>query len=321
MKSYLKHISVYLPDKNVTNDDITAMFPTWDSAKIFEKVGIKNRHIAGSSEGVADMAVAAIKNLQIETNIDLSQIDYFLLCTQSPDYQIPTTACIVQHRVGLRDSCGAIDINQGCSGYIYGLSLASALVSSGAANNVLLVTADVYSKHIHNTDKGNISLFGDAATASLISSNGKYEIGKFSLGTDGSGYDKLIIKNSGLFSKSKDQDDPENYLFMDGAAVFDFTAKRIPQLIEENLELNRLVKDDIDLFVFHQANTFMLNFLRNRIKIAKNKFLINMENYGNTVSSSIPLAFQDSFDGESKNVMMVGFGVGLSWGAVILFKK
>lgn len=321
MKSYLKHISVYLPDKSVTNEDIAEMFPSWESSKIFEKVGIKNRYVADSKEGVADMAVAAIRNLQLETGIDLSQVDYFLLCTQSPDYQIPTTACIVQHRVGLSNNCGAIDINQGCSGYIYGLSLASALVSSGIANNVLLVTADVYSKHIHNSDKGNMSLFGDAATASLISSDGKYEIGKFSLGTDGSGYDKLIIKNSGLFSKSLNQDDPENFLFMDGAAVFDFTAKRIPQLIEENLVLNGLAKDDINLFVFHQANTFMLNFLRNRIKIEKNRFLINMENYGNTVSSSIPLAFKDSFDGENRNVMMVGFGVGLSWGAVVLLNK
>ncbi|WP_448137005.1 3-oxoacyl-ACP synthase III family protein [Sphingobacterium siyangense] len=321
MKSYLKHISVYLPDRNVTNEDIAEMFPSWESSKIFEKVGIKNRYVADSKEGVADMAVAAIRNLQLETGIDLSQIDYFLLCTQSPDYQIPTTACIVQHRVGLSNNCGAIDINQGCSGYIYGLSLASALVSSGIANNVLLVTADVYSKHIHNSDKGNMSLFGDAATASLISSDGKYEIGKFSLGTDGSGYDKLIIKNSGLFSKSLNQDDPENFLFMDGAAVFDFTAKRIPQLIEENLVLNGLAKDDINLFVFHQANTFMLNFLRNRIKIEKNRFLINMENYGNTVSSSIPLAFKDSFDGDNRNVMMVGFGVGLSWGAVVLLNK
>ncbi|WP_286844703.1 MULTISPECIES: 3-oxoacyl-ACP synthase III family protein [Sphingobacterium] len=321
MKSYLKHISVYLPDKSVTNEDIAEMFPSWESSKIFEKVGIKNRYVADSKEGVANMAVAAIRNLQLETGIDLSQIDYFLLCTQSPDYQIPTTACIVQHRVGLSNNCGAIDINQGCSGYIYGLSLASALVSSGIANNVLLVTADVYSKHIHNSDKGNMSLFGDAATASLISSDGKYEIGKFSLGTDGSGYDKLIIKNSGLFSKSFNQDDPENFLFMDGAAVFDFTAKRIPQLIEENLVLNGLAKDDINLFVFHQANTFMLNFLRNRIKIEKNRFLINMENYGNTVSSSIPLAFKDSFDGENRNVMMVGFGVGLSWGAVVLLNK
>ncbi|UQA75585.1 ketoacyl-ACP synthase III [Sphingobacterium siyangense] len=321
MKSYLKHISVYLPDRNVTNEDIAEMFPSWESSKIFEKVGIKNRYVADSKEGVADMAVAAIRNLQLETGIDLSQIDYFLLCTQSPDYQIPTTACIVQHRVGLSNNCGAIDINQGCSGYIYGLSLASALVSSGIANNVLLVTADVYSKHIHNSDKGNMSLFGDAATASLISSDGKYEIGKFSLGTDGSGYDKLIIKNSGLFSKSLNQDDPENFLFMDGAGVFDFTAKRIPQLIEENLVLNGLAKDDINLFVFHQANTFMLNFLRNRIKIEKNRFLINMENYGNTVSSSIPLAFKDSFDGENRNVMMVGFGVGLSWGAVVLLNK
>ncbi|OCK52674.1 3-oxoacyl-ACP synthase [Chryseobacterium sp. CBo1] len=321
MKSYIKYISTYVPSVKITNQDIAQRFPEWDSDKIFEKIGIKERYIAKPDEFVSDMAVKVIQNLAEEHKVNLSEIDYFILCTQSPDYQLPTTACIVQNKVGLNKQCGAIDINQGCSGYIYGLSLASSLVASGNFKNVLLVTADMYSKAIHPDDKGNTSLFGDAATATLISTEGKYEIGKFTLGSDGSGADNLIIKN-GATKNQKDlaTENLENYLFMNGSAIFDFTAKNVPDLVNDNLKLNNLLKEEVDLYVFHQANTFMLNFLRKRIGIASEKFLLNMENYGNTVSSSIPLAFKASFDRNFDKVMFVGFGVGYSWGAVTIFK-
>lgn len=322
MKSYLKYISTYVPSVKITNHDIALKFPEWDSEKIFEKIGIKERFIAKPDEFVSDMAVQAIENLVGEYSINLSEIDYFILCTQSPDYQLPTTACIVQDKVGLSKNCAAIDINQGCSGYIYGLSLASSLVASGNSKNVLLVTADMYSKRINSEDKGNISLFGDAATASIISSEGDYEIGKFTLGTDGLGADNLIIKNSGTkFIRETDSADLQNYLYMNGSEIFDFTSRNVPNLVDSNLKLNDLEKEDIDLFVFHQANTFMLNFLRKRIKIKEENFLFNMEYYGNTVSSSIPLAFKDSFYSNNNKIMFVGFGVGYSWGAVTLIKK
>lgn len=321
MKSFIKAISTYIPSVKITNQDIALKFPEWDSEKIFNKIGIKERHIAKDDEFVSDISVEAIKKLTEEYSIDLSTIDYFILCTQSPDYQLPTTACIIQDKVGLSKNCAAIDINQGCSGYIYGLSLASSLVSSGNFNNVLLVTADMYSKSIHPDDKGNISLFGDAATATLISNDGEYEIGKFTLGSDGSGMENLIIKNGGTKSK-KDGSiiNLENYLYMNGSAIFDFTSKNVPSLVKDNLSQNALSKDNIDMYVFHQANTFMLNFLRKRIGIDQEKFLLNMENYGNTVSSSIPLAFKDSFNKNFNKVMFVGFGVGYSWGAVTIYK-
>ncbi len=179
----------------------------------------------------------------------------------------------------------------------------------------------MYSKTIHRDDKGNMSLFGDAATATLISTEGKYEVGKFTLGSDGSGADNLIIKNSATkYKKDLATENLENYLFMNGSAIFDFTAKNVPDLVNDNLKLNNLLKEQVDLYVFHQANTFMLNFLRKRIGITPEKFLLNMENYGNTVSSSIPLAFKTSFDQNFDKVMFVGFGVGYSWGAVTIFK-
>jgi len=322
MRSFIKSISVYVPPVKITNQEIASRFPEWESEQIFEKIGIKERCIAEPDEFVSDMSVKAIQNLVGEYSVDLSEIDYFILCTQSPDYQLPTTACIIQDKVGLKKSCAAIDINQGCSGYIYGLSLASSLVSSGNFKNVLLVTADMYSKNINSEDKGNISLFGDAATATIISTDGEYEIGKFTLGSDGSGAENLIIKNGGT-KNCKDglSENLNNYLYMNGSAIFNFTSKNVPLLVDENLNLNNVLKEDIDMFVFHQANTFMLNFLRKKINIEQDKFLLNMENYGNTVSSSIPLAFKASFFNELKNVMFVGFGVGYSWGAVTIFKK
>lgn len=320
--AFISHISTYIPSVKISNEEISARFPDWNSAQIFDKIGIKNRFITKEDEFVSDIAIKAVEKLIEETQISKDVIDYLIICTQSPDYSLPTTACIVQNAVGLKKSCAAIDINQGCSGYIYGLSLADALVSSGRFNNVVLVTAETYSKYIHSSDKGNISLFGDAATATLISEEGKYKIGKFSLGTDGSGAKNLIVKNGGSRNKkTADDEDLENYLFMNGKEIFNFTAKNIPPLVDENLQLNNVKKDEISQFVFHQANTFMLNFLRKRIGIPEEKFVLEMENVGNTVSSSIPIAFKAIFEQQNPIVMLVGFGVGYSWGSVCLFSE
>ncbi len=317
--AFIQCISTYIPSVKISNEDIADRFPEWDSEKIFNKIGVKNRYITKENEFVSDIAVSAIENLLSENPIEKDEIDYLILVTQSPDYYLPATACIVQDRVGLNKSCGAIDINQGCSGYIYGLSLADSLVSSGNFNNVLVVTAETYSKHIHPDDKGNISLFGDGATATLISNKGKYKIGKFSLGTDGSGFQNLIVKNGATKNKNYLKDDLDNFLYMNGSEIFNFTSKNIPPLVKENLSKNGFDKvDDIDSFIFHQANTFMLNFLRKRIGIPENKFKIEMENTGNTVSSSIPLVLKNNLKGKDKTIMLVGFGVGYSWGAVCL---
>ena len=321
MKSFIKAISTYIPSKKVSNQDISEQFPEWDSDKILNKIGIQSRNITSEDEYTSDIAVSAINNLFEEHKIDKNIIDFLIICTQSPDYFLPTTACIVQDNVGLKTSCGAIDINQGCSGYIYGLSLANALVASGTSKNVLLVTAETYSKHIHHTDKGNMSLFGDASTATLVSNEGEFEIGKFSLGTDGSGAENLMIKNgASKYQKTEDKNDMNNYLHMNGSEIFDFTSKSVPSLVEDNLLKNEISKDEIDTFIFHQANTFMLNFLRKKISIPTEKFVIDMLNYGNTVSSTIPLALKNSITNkrDMKNIMLVGFGVGYSWGAVCL---
>jgi 3-oxoacyl-[acyl-carrier-protein] synthase-3 len=331
--AYLSAISYYLPSKTLTNEQLSKVFPEWSVNKIMNKVGISTRRIAADDEFTSDLAVAASQALFKENNFQPSDVDYLILCTQSPDYFLPTTACLVHERLELPSTAGAIDINQGCSGFIYGISLAKGLIASGDVSNVLLITAETYSRFLHPDDKGNRSIFGDAAAAIWISANQEGGgIGKIALGTDGKGAQNLIVKNGGMrFSKTPDQDmHPDkdgnlfndNYLYMNGPEIFNFTLESVPSLVQEILQKNQLQPEDIDLFIFHQANKFMLDYLRKKIKIPREKFFISMEHFGNTVSSTIPIAMKHAFaEGKIKKgsrVLIAGFGVGYSWGGTVL---
>lgn len=332
MKAFIKAISYYLPETVKTNAEISAKFTEWTEDKILDKIGIKERRIASQNQYASDLAFEACNLLFKDHQIEKESIDFLLYCTQSPDYFIPTTACILQDRLGLKKSIGALDFNLGCSGYVYGLSLAKGLIFSGAAKNVLLLTGDTYSKFIHPSDKSNLTLFGDAATATLVSNEGKsLEIGEFVFGTDGSGANNLIVKNGGLKNPYLNGVDIEedgvwqkndNHLYMNGSAIFQFTTSSIPSLVKETLSKNGLELHNIDLYVFHQANKFMLDFIRKKISIPSDKFYINLEMTGNTVSSTIPIALNEAkktkeIKPETK-ILLAGFGVGYSWGGVIL---
>lgn len=329
MAAFIKAISYYLPETIVTNEQLVADFPEWTVEKIVEKVGVKQRHIAGD-ETISDMAVKASEKLFSENpEIDRESVDFVLVCTQSPDYFLPSTACLVQARLGLTTKCGAFDFNLGCSGYEYGLAVAKGFIEAGIAKNVLFITSEAYNKHLHPRDKGNRTIFGDAATATLISNEGFAEIGDFILGTDGKGAENLIVKTGGMAYPEKANDlvfdedgNPRSsdYLYMNGGEIFSFTLLTVPKMVKQTLEKNKLAKDDIDLYVFHQANRFMLNHLRKKLKIDEDKFFLNMDNIGNTVSSTVPIALADAKkQGKLKgNILIAGFGVGLSWGATIL---
>lgn len=329
MEAYIKAISYYLPEKVVTNEQLVEEFPEWSVDKIAKKVGINERHISADDETAGDMAYEAAEKLIQENGINRDSIDFVLLCTQSPDYFLPSTACIIQSRLGLPTKCGAFDFNLGCSGYEYGLAMAKGLIVSGVAKNVLLLTAETYNKHIHPKDKGNRTIFGDGASASLISTEGFAKIGEFVLGSDGSGYDRLIHKTGAMrhYQPLNDFHEDENgtplssdHLYMDGKAIFDFTSDIVPPMIEETLAKHQLSMEDVDLFVFHQANRYMINYLRKLMEIDKDKFYVFMETVGNTVSSTIPIALCEAKK-EGKlhgNVVLAGFGVGLSYGATLL---
>lgn len=329
MEAFIKAIAYYLPEKVVTNEQLVEEFPEWSVEKIAKKVGINERHVAAEDETAGDMAYKAAVKLLAENNVDRSTVDFVLLCTQSPDYFLPSTSCIIQNKLGLPTKCGAFDFNLGCSGYEYGLAVAKGLIATGIAKNILLLTAETYNKHIHPLDKGNRTIFGDGASATLISKDGFAKIGEFVLGTDGSGYDRLIHKTGAMrqYQPLNDLHVDENnnplssdHLFMDGKAIFDFTSDIVPPMIEETLDKNGIKMEDVDLFVFHQANKYMINYLRKLMEIEKEKFYVFMETVGNTVSSTIPIALCEAKKEEKLcgNVVLAGFGVGLSYGAVVL---
>jgi 3-oxoacyl-[acyl-carrier-protein] synthase III len=333
MKSYIKAISYYLPPNILSNEALNEEFPEWSVEKISAKTGIFNRHIAAGDMFSSDMGVLAAEQLFRDHNILPDSIDFILFCTQSPDYFLPTTACIIQDRLKIPTSAGAFDYNLGCSGYVYGLGIAKGLISGGIAKNILLITAETYSKFIHPQDKSNKTIFGDAAAATLISAdNGFAEIGNFDLGTDGRGAENLMVKRGGMkYPKTKEDElrfdefgnsHDENSLFMNGAEIFTFTLENVPVLVNNVLAKNNLQHADIDLFVFHQANKFMLNQLRKKLKIPEDKFYLFLENCGNTVCSTIPIALEEALKSGSikKNakVLLAGFGVGYSWGGTIL---
>lgn len=331
MDAYVKAISYYLPEKILTNEELAREFTEWSSEKVASKIGIYQRHIAGEKETASDMAYAAADLLFKETGINKSSIDFVILCTQSPDYFLPASACLIQDRLGLRTEIGALDINQGCSGFIYGLALAKGLVSSGISGNVLLITSETYSKHIFHRDKGNRSIFGDAAAATLISGDGFARILNFSLGTDGRGAKNLIVETGGMRETNTGNemtyDDGGNpvspdYLFMNGTEILSFTLETVPVLILEILKRNVFVQDEIDLFILHQANKYVLEFLRKKMNIDREKFYYYLENVGNTVSSTIPIALKEAINEkkiyQGRKVLIAGFGVGYSWGGTIL---
>jgi 3-oxoacyl-[acyl-carrier-protein] synthase-3 len=331
--AYINSIAYYLPEKKLSNDELSTQFPEWNVEKISSKTGIANRHISADDEFASDMAISAAKLLFAKENIKIEDIDFLIFCTQSPDYLLPTTACILQDRLGL-NKVGAFDFNLGCSGYVYGLAIAKGLIASKVASNILFITSETYSKFINDKDKSNRTIFGDAASATLITKEkGLCEIGDFELGSDGSGYDNLIVRGSGIKGKINSDniekiDDFGNIhsdddLYMNGPEIFNFTGASVPNLIQSYLAKINLEIETVDFFIFHQANKFMLNYLRKKSKIPSDKFILEMENCGNTVSSSIPIALSETLK-KSKiiggnKVLLSGFGVGYSWGATILY--
>lgn len=332
MKTYIKAISYYLPEKIVSNEELLKEFPEWSVEKVAAKVGVNRRHIAASDETAGDLAEKAARRLFVDNNVEPSSIDFLLLCTQSPDYFLPSTSCILQDRLGLRTDIGALDYNLGCSGCVYGMAIAKGLIAAGIARNVLLLTAETYNKYLHPSDKSNRSIFGDGAAACLISTEGFAEIGEFTLGTDGSGANNLILKTGASrqpqpTNKSIVDDEGhvfrDDYLYMNGGAIFNFTLDAVPAMMKRVLEKNGMEKGDIDYYVFHQANKFMLNTIRKVCVLPKEKFYVNLKDTGNTVSSTVLIGLKDCIDNgiisSGMNVMISGFGVGLSWGGCILY--
>jgi 3-oxoacyl-[acyl-carrier-protein] synthase-3 len=335
MHAVIRAIEYHLPERVVSSASLSAEFPEWSVEKIDEKTGIGERHIAAANECASDLAVAAARKLFVSGICEPAQIDYILFCTQSPDYFLPTTACLIQQQLAIPSTTGALDFNLGCSGYVAGLGLASGLVETGQARNVLLLTAETYSKYIHPLDKSVRTIFGDAGAATWIQADdrGARSIGPFVYGSDGSGARNLIVPTGGQRApRTADsarlvEDESGNRrtgddLYMNGAEIFNFTLRAIPKCVKDLLERSGRTMDEVDLFIFHQANQYILDHLRKRLKIPEEKFVLAMRHCGNTVSSTIPIAIKEvGAQGRIKPgalLMLVGFGVGYSWAGALV---
>ncbi len=319
-------IAIHLPEAVETNDQLQRLFPKWDMDLIYSKTGIRARHVAAPEECASDLGVLAAEKLFAQHPIDRSTIDFLLFCTQTPDYPLPTTACLVQHRLGLSTAVGALDFNLGCSGFVYGLSLADGLIRSGVARRVLLITAETYSKYIAADDRSLRTIFGDGAAATLVEAAAQPSLGSFVFGTDGSGADSLFVAGGGArrgenVLRPRKRRRWSSPLYMDGPALVDFTVEAVPALVDRILVTANLSCDQIDLFLMHQATRLMLDRLRVRMQLDEERLPIELEGVGNTVSSTVPiLMHQLRTSGRLRpgtQSLLVGFGVGLSWAGCV----
>ncbi|HJQ68487.1 MAG TPA: ketoacyl-ACP synthase III [Blastocatellia bacterium] len=329
MQAVIKAIEYHLPERSLTNSQLISEFPEWTTEKIEQKTGIAERRIAAVDECSSDLGVAAAQKLFSSGACQPGEIDYILLCTQTPDYFLPTTACVMQERLDIPTTAGALDFNLGCSGYVYGLGLAKGLIETGQARNVLLITAETYSKLLSPDDKSVRAIFGDAAAATLITGSERDDsqqgesIGPFVFGTDGGGAQNLIVPAGGMRKRfASDDQANDEFLYMNGPEIFTFTLRVVPKTVEKLLSQARKRLEDIDLFVFHQANKYMLDYLQKKMKIPEEKFYVAMRHCGNTVCSTIPIALKHALEEErlrpGHHAMLVGFGVGYSWGGTLI---
>jgi len=334
MHARIAAMEYHLPERVLDTATLAAMYPDWNVEKLDRASGIAARHIAAEGECASDLAVEAARKLFLKGAVSPEEIDYLLFCTQSPDYLVPTTACLIQTRLGLPVDCGALDYQLAHSGYIYGLGLAEGLIASGQARTVLLLTGETYSKYIHPSDKSVRTIFGDAGSATLLRAvEGPAAIGPFVYGTDGRGAEDIMVPAGGARRPRtaetciEHEDESGNLrreddLRMRGAEVFTFTLSAVPSSLERLLERAGRSLEQVDYFVFHQSNRYMLEHLRKRIGIAPEKFVYALGHCGNTVSSSIPIALCE-LRGEGKLaegavLALVGYGAGYSWGATLI---
>jgi 3-oxoacyl-[acyl-carrier-protein] synthase-3 len=343
---FINAISSYLPEKCVSNLDILEDYKTYSkeidskitTESIFNHCGISKRYRSHPDETAKDLGVSASKKLFENQEINTSDIDYIIFVSDALEYKGPTTACIIQNNLELSTNIQAIDILHGCTGWIYGISLAKAVLNSNQAQTVLLITADVPSKVIHPNDIDLAAIFSDAGAASLISrkkiKNGfNLLIHDFIFGTDGKGEKDLYVERSATkmpatinwlneFKQLPNGLLTGGRLYMNSAKIFLFAFRIVPKLIRDILEKHEKNIEDIDYFVLHQANGVMLEFLRHKMKIPKEKFIINIKEIGNTVSASIPIALEELIlkheIKKDSTILVAGFGIGYSWGGTLL---
>ncbi len=323
MGTCISAVAFALPERRITNEEV-ARFVRWTPEQILEKTGIAERRAVSDTECASDLAVAAAEALFGNQAARADRIDFLVFVSQGPDYLLPPTSCTLQARLGLPTGCATLDLSHGCSGYVYGLAVAHAWISAGFGERGLVLTGDTYTRFIRPEDTGTRPIFGDAGTASLVERIPTDEgLGAFVFGTDGTGADKLIVRVGGLrHPAGTPEGESSPHLFMDGPSIFRFTLDAVPQAVADCLALKGCGLGDVDLYLMHQANQFMVRHLGDKIGIPPERIPIGLERVGNTVSSSIPILLADMCAAgavrSGMRLMLVGFGVGFSWAACML---
>lgn len=300
----IKQIGCYIPEGRTSNLDRTEKFNT-NKEFIEGKIGITEVSVKGEDEDTSDLAIKAVRDLLSKGYVDLQAIDCLILVTQNPDQNIPHTSAVVHGELEINEDCACFDISLGCSGYVYGLSVVKSMMESNGWHTGLLVTSDPYSKILDPDDKNTSLLFGDAATATLlVDKDPVFVPQKFTFGTIGKDRRNLVC---------------DEFLYMNGRGIFNFAAKYVPKDIDKVLEKNGLTMEEVDRFIFHQGSKFIVDTLIKHMSLPVEKVSYEIHNYGNTVSSSIPLILSGYLTGDQpQNVLLCGFGVGLSWSSCIL---
>jgi 3-oxoacyl-[acyl-carrier-protein] synthase-3 len=334
--STLIAVNYTLGSENVTYQDIESRFGAEAAAKVLKGSGIRNRRVAAPGVCGSDLAFQAASELLDKRPEMRERIDLLVHCTQSPDYLLPTTACLLQERLKLRKDCAAFDINLGCTQYVYALSVAHSMLSSGVAHCALITTGDTMTHTIHPRDRGILPILGDAGSASLLVPAGPGADAPgflgFELGTDGSGAKHLMIPASGFrrprsaetaveVTDAEGNTRTAENLYMNGAAIFHFAITVVPATMRKLLAKLGLTLDDLDLVLFHQANQYMLDYLHKKLQVPPEKSFCYLENVGNTSGSTLPVVLTEAVrHGRVKpgaRVLLIAFGVGLSWAATV----
>jgi 3-oxoacyl-[acyl-carrier-protein] synthase-3 len=303
----IKAIASYLCEDKVDIYEYKNKFNLKDSF-LEKKIGIKYLRRKKENEKASDLCVKSFEKLAKQVKIEKDKIDCLVVVTQNPDYNIPHTSAIVHGKLELSEKCACFDISLGCSGYVYGLSIIKSFMEANNMKYGLLFTSDPYSEIINSDDKNTSLLFGDGASVTLLTNDAEFVLGKFSYGTIGTKYEHLMCKN--------------NQLYMDGFEIFNFVCKYIPKDIKYVLKQNELEKDDVDVYILHQASKYIVDTLRKKMQLPSEKVKFDICNYGNTISSSIPIILAKEMEKISNKIICIsGFGVGLSWGTGIIYRN
>ena len=302
----IKNIGVYVPEKRINNIDNLNRFGV-DNDFLDKKIGVHAVSRKQDSELASDLCVSAFEDLlSKEPNLDRSQIDFFCVCTQNGDYQLPHTSAIVVAKLGCSSNCAAFDISLGCSGYVYSLLVAKSFMEANDMKQGLLFTSDPYSPVLDPNDKNTCLLFGDAATVTLLTDSPIFTIGQGAFDTDGTKYDNLIKRKNETIQ-------------MNGRGIFNFVMRYVPENVRRCMKLNGADEDGVDAYLLHQASRYVVDNLVHRMRLNPSKAPFTIQQCGNTVSSTIPLLLKDYvYDQEKQIILLCGFGVGLSVASVII---